>query len=90
MMWNKALGSLSNGKDVKQGSGTNWCRMGVRDREDVWEFRSRIRREKSERRENLEERESKRRWQHNKLIIQIIKIYITNSWGTIYRPQPKP
>ena len=65
-------------------------------RESVWEFRSRsrIRREKSERRENLEERtreESNRRRQHNiMLIIQIIKVYIANSWGTIYRPQPKP
>ena len=68
-------------------------------RENVWEFRSRgrIRREKSERRENLEGRENKRREeskrrQHNiiMLIIQIIKVYIANSWGTIYRPQPKP
>ena len=72
----------------------NECENG----EGVWEFRSRgrIRREKSERIENLEERdnkkrESKRRRQHNiMLIIQIIKVYIANSWGTIYRPQPKP
>ena len=51
----------------------NGCEMmqnGYENREDVWEFRSRgrIRREKSERRENLEGRESKRRWQHNILI----------------------
>ena len=71
---------------------------GYENREDVWEFRSRgrIRTEKSERKENLEGRENKRREeskkrQHNiMLIIQIIKVYIANSWGTIYRPQPKP
>ena len=70
-----------------------------KNRESVWEFRSRsrIRREKSERRENLEGRENKRREeskrrQHNimLIIIQIIKVYLANSWGTIYRPQPKP
>ena len=72
---------------------------GCENKKGVWEFRSkgRIRREKSERRENLEGRENKRREeskrrQHNiiMLIIQIIKVYIANSWGTIYRPQPKP
>ena len=65
----------------------------------VWEIRSRgrIRREKGERRENLEGRENKRREeskrrQHNiiMLIIQIIKVYIANSWEAIYRPQHNP
>ena len=65
-------------------------------RESVWEFRSRgrIRREKSERRENLEgrdKREESKSRQHNiKLIIQIIKVYIANSWKAIYRPQHNP
>ena len=71
---------------------------GCENKEGVWEFRSRgrIKREKSEIRENLEGRENKRREeskrrQHNiMLIIQIIKVYIENSWRTIYRPQPNP